>query len=334
MKKSLTAALLACSLVASLSVAPLAAAETMPGKGTTVRPYEGPLPEEKFQQHILYRALEELGYEIATPQEGDWKPMHEAVASGKADFSATHWDPLHHYLIDENGGEAALDHVGSLVEIALQGYLVDKASHNLGIRNLGDLTDPKIAKRFDIDGDGKADLVGCNTGKEWGCERVIEHHLTEYGLRDTVTHTAGDYDSLIQGVIARNKAGKPVLYYAWSPYWVHGELVPNSDVEYLEVPYSSLPDGRTDNTVFSSKNLGFAVNTQRVVANTQFLRDNPAAAALLSVAAIDTNDISAQNYKMSQGENSTADIARHVDAWIFENRTKFDGWLKVAREAQ
>jgi glycine betaine/proline transport system substrate-binding protein len=45
--------------------------------------------------------------------------------------------------------------------------------------------------KFDADGDGKADLAGCIPG--WGCERVIEHELTEYGLRDTVTHNQGEY---------------------------------------------------------------------------------------------------------------------------------------------
>lgn len=334
MKKSIIAMLSAVGLVASAAVAPLAAAQEMPGKGVTVRPFEGPLPQEKFQHKILYRALEELGYTVAAPQSGQYTDMHAAVAAGTADFSAAHWDPLHHHMMDDVGGETVLDHVGSLVEIALQGYLVDKASYDLGIRNLGDLADPKTAKRFDTDGDGKADMVGCNTFKEWGCERVINHHLAEYGLGDTVEHVPGDYDNLIQGVVARYNEGKPIFYYAWSPYWVQGELEAGDEVEYLEVPYSSLPDGRTDNTVFSGKNLGFAVNTQRVVANVQFLNNNPAAAALFEVAAIQTSDISKQNYEMYEGESSESDINRHVDAWIFENRSKFDGWLKVARDAR
>ncbi len=37
---------------------------------------------------------------------------------------------------------------------------------------------------FDTNGNGKANLTGCNAG--WGCEKVIEYQLDAYGLRDTV----------------------------------------------------------------------------------------------------------------------------------------------------
>ena len=100
------------------------------------------------------------------------------------------------------------------------------------MKNLGDLKDPAIAAKFDADGDGKADLAGCVPG--WGCERVIEHQLTEYGLRDTVTHNQGEYNAIIADTIARHANGKPILYYTWTPYWVSGALVPGKDVEWLD----------------------------------------------------------------------------------------------------
>jgi glycine betaine/proline transport system substrate-binding protein len=37
-----------------------------------------------------------------------------------------------------------------------------------------------VAALFDGDGDGKADLIGCNPG--WGCEGAINHHLDAFGL--------------------------------------------------------------------------------------------------------------------------------------------------------
>lgn len=335
MKKLFIAAWLVCGFAAAVAL-PAAAQESsalQPGAGVTVRPFEGPLPEEKFQHQILYRALEALGYTIAEPQQGDYKAMHEAVASGEFDFAAAHWQPLHKEFFDAAGGSAALVAVGRLLENTRQGYVVDKASYDLGIRNLGDLINPKVAERFDMDGDGKADLVGCNNNKNWGCQRIIDHHLYEYGLGDTVSHARGNYDELLWQIIKRYKAGKPVLYYAWEPYWVHGELVLDFDVKHLEVPYSSLPDGQADKTIFNGKNFGFPVSTQRVIVNVGFLNNNPVAAKLLETATLITDDISAQNDKMYKGENRDADIARHVDSWIFENNIKFEGWLKTARAA-
>lgn len=306
-------------------------AQEMPGKGVVVRPVEGTNLEEKFQHQILYRALEELGYEVATPQEVEYQTMHLAVGTGDGDFSAVHWDPLHQAFYDESGGGDKLVRVGALIEGALQGYLVDKASYDAGVTNLGDLKKSDVAKRFDSDGDGKADLAGCVPG--WGCERVIEHQLTEYGLRDTVTHNQGAYSAIIADTIARHNQGESIVYYTWTPYWVSGLLIPGDNVEWLEVPYSSLPDDRKDNTEFDGKNLGFAVNALRVVANKNFLDENPSAKVLFEKASIDINDVSGQNNKIRDGEDSADDIARHVEEWISKNRTAFDSWLEAARKA-
>ena len=303
-----------------------------PGKGVTVRPVEGTNLEEKFQHQVLYRALEDLGYKVAEPEEVGYQAIHLALGTGDGDFTAVHWDPLHLAFYEESGGAAKMTKVGQHIPGALQGYLVDKASYDAGVKNLGDLKNPKIAKRFDADGNGTADLAGCPPG--WGCERVIEHQLTEYDLRDTVTHNQGEYNAVIADTIARLESGKSVVYYTWTPYWVSGVLVPGDDVEWLEVPYRSLPDGRTDDTTFKGKNLGFAVNSVRVVANNKFLVANPAAAKLFEVATIDINDVSAQNSAMRNGEDSLKDITRHVDGWIKNNQAKYNSWLAAARAAK
>ncbi|MBV6635484.1 MAG: glycine betaine/L-proline ABC transporter substrate-binding protein ProX, partial [Mameliella sp.] len=172
---------------------------------------------------------------------------------------------------------------------------------------------------------------GCVPG--WGCERVIEHQLTEYGLRDTVVHNQGSYNAIIADTIARASNGDSILYYTWTPYWVSGALVPGEDVEWLSVPYTSLPDGVEANTEFNGKNLGFAVDSMYILAADSFLEDNPAAAKLFDVAKIDVNDISAQNKKMADGEDSSEDIDAHVDAWIEAHRAVYDGWLEAARAA-
>jgi len=315
----------------ALGLAATALGAAKPGEGVTIRPVEGTNLEEKFQHRILYRALEELGYDIAEPQEVEYQTIHLALGTGDADFTAVHWDPLHQAFFEESGGAAVMTRVGHYIKGALQGYLVDTASHQAGVTNLGQLTEDDIAARFDADGDGTADLAGCVPG--WGCERVIEHHLTEYGLRDTVTHNQGAYNAVIADTIARHEAGEPILYYTWTPYWVSGVLVPGDNVQWLEVPYSSLPDGREADTEFEGKNLGFAVNELRVVATNDFLAENPAAARLFEVAELDINDVSAQNKAMRDGEDSLDDIDRHVAEWIEVNRGTFDGWREAARAA-
>lgn len=318
------------AIMLSLATSPLFA-QDKPGEGVTVRPVIQPAIEEMFQARVVFRALQDLGYTVAEPQEVIAQTAHLAVGTGDADFFTNSWNELHEAFFKEAGGPDKISKVGTLVEGALQGYLVDKKSYDAGVKNLGDLKDPKIAAKFDGDGDGKADLAGCVPG--WGCERVIEHQLTEYGLRDTVTHNQGEYNAIIADTIARQKNGEPVLYYTWTPYWVSGALVPGRDVEWLSVPYSSLPDGAKANTEFDGKNLGFAVDSLRIVARNDFLKANPAAAKLFEVAKISIIDVSAENKLIADGENKSTDIDKHVSDWIGAHQAEYDGWIKTAADA-
>ena len=322
----LTAALFAATMLSSPVLA-----EEKPGEGVTVRPVVQAYAEEYFQARILFRALEDLGYEVAQPEEVVAQTAHLALGTGDADFYTAHWNTLHSKFFEESGGDAVLEKTGNLLAGALQGYLINKSAYDAGVQNLVDLKKPEVAKMFDADGDGLADLAGCVPG--WGCERVIEHQLTEFGLRDTVAHNQGEYNAIIADTIARQANGENILFYTWTPNWVAGVLVPGENVEFLSVPYSSLPDGVKANTEFEGKDLGFAVDSIRVIATDAFLEANPAAAKLFEVASIDINDVSIQNKKISDGEDSSEDIDRHVDEWISANRAAYDGWLVAARDA-
>lgn len=326
MKQLLTAGALALALMAQPVLA-----NDKPGEGVTVRPMLPTQIEEFFQHRILFRALQDLGYTIAQPNEAEYQTIHVAIGSGDADFTAVSWVTLHDSFFQEAGGEKVMSRVGTYIEGALQGYLIDKATYDSGVKDLSQLKDPAVAAKFDADGDGKADLAGCIPG--WGCERVIEHALTEYKLRDTVTHNQGAYQAMMADTIARFENGKPVFYYTWTPYWVSGVLVPGKDVEWLSVPYTSLPDGAKANTEFDGKNLGFAVDNIVVVARNDFLAANPAAKKLFEVAKLDINDISAENKLIQDGQKSSADIDKHVNDWIKGHQDLYDGWLKAARDA-
>lgn len=308
------------------------AAQEQPGKGVKVQPIKSSIAEEMFQTLIVSRGLTQLGYDVAPVKEIEYATGFLAIANGDATFLATNWVPLHDDFYKNAGGDAKLYRKGTYVTNSAQGYLIDKKTaqeHN--ITNIDQLKDPKIAKLFDTNGDGKADLTGCNPG--WGCELAIEHQLDAYKLRGTVTHNQGSYSALIADTIARFKQGQPVLYYTWTPYWVSAVLRPGRDVVWLEVPFSSLPgeQGKLDTKLPNGKNYGFPVNTQHIVANKVFAEKNPAAAKLFEVMKVPVADINAQNLRMLDGQNKAADIDRHVDGWIKAHQKLFDGWLAQAR---
>jgi glycine betaine/proline transport system substrate-binding protein len=306
----------------------------LPGKGKSVQPCYNGIAEEYFQLLIVNKGLEKLGYKVKKALELEITAMHVAVAQGDADYNANSWIPLHDAFYEKVGGAAKVTRVGTLVEGAVQGYLIDKkTADKYNIETINQFTDPEIAKLFDVDGDGKADLTGCNPG--WGCERIIEHHLDAYGLRDTVRHNQGSYFALIADTISRYKAGKPILYYTWSPQWVGGVLVPGKDVKWLTVEYTALPEEQkgANTKLPDGRNVGFSVNSIHIFANNQFLAENPAAERFFELVKIPIEDIGLQNFKMRQGEKRARDINRHADEWIMANQAQFDGWIQEAIKA-
>lgn len=306
----------------------------LPGEGVSVTPAYGVIIEEYFQFKILEKGLAELGYTINDPAMLDITTAIVAVGSGDADFYGNFWQPLQNAFYEQAGGDEKLELVGNITGGALQGYHIDKKTADAyNITYITQLKDPEIAQLFDSDGDGKADLVGCPPG--WGCQKDIEHHMDAYGLRDTVTHKQGAYFAMMADVLTRFNNGEPILYYTWTPLWVSQILRPGHEVQWLEVHYTDLPEGEesAETHLPDGRNVGFAINKMRVLANQEFIEANPAAKKFFELVEIPIADINAENYLIYQGEDSMEEIDQHADDWITENQETFDSWIAVALEA-
>ncbi|WP_245879890.1 glycine betaine/L-proline ABC transporter substrate-binding protein ProX [Vibrio gangliei] len=309
-------------------------ADTLPGEGVTVQPVQSTIAEETFQTLLVNKALEKLGYDVKPIQNVDYNVAYTSIANGDATFLASNWEPLHTDKYKQAGGDAKFYREGTYSTGAAQGYLIDKkTADKYGITNIEQLKDPKLAKLFDSNDNGKADLTGCNPG--WGCEAVINHQLKDFGLEDSIDNNQGSYAAIIADTISSYKSGKPVLYYTWTPYWVSGVLVPGKDVVWLEVPHSSLPGERSgiDTTLPNGKNYGFQMNSIHIVANKKFAEENPAAAKLFAVMKLNINDISAENLMMRNGQNKAADIEAHANGWIKAHQDLFNSWIEQAKAA-
>lgn len=301
-----------------------------------VIPFHSPIAEESFQTILVNRALAALGHEIDPINEVDYAIAYQSIAQPtQADtirFMAVNWAPLHENMYQKAGGDTVFYRKGHYVTGCAQGYLIDKkTAEKYNIRYINDLKKPEIAKLFDNDGDGKANLAGCTPG--WGCEAVIEHQLDAYQLRDTIEHDQGQYAAIISQTIGQFERGEPVLYYTWTPYWVSGIMKPGQDVVWLEVTHSAHPVTK-DTSLSNGQNYGFNVNSMRIVANASVADQHPEVAKLFEVMSLSVNDVSAQNSLVRDGQNSLEDINRHVDLWIKAHQTQFDHWIKQAKAAQ
>lgn len=328
-------AIFATAFATLVTTSSLAFAAELPGKGIQVQPIQSTIAEETFQTLLVSRALEKLGYTVSKPSEVDYNVGYTSIASGDGTFTAVNWKPLHDDMYAAAGGDKAFYRQGVLVSGAAQGYLIDKkTADKYKITNLEQLKDPEIAKLFSRNGEGKAELTGCAPG--WGCEAVLNHQNTAYGLENTVNVNHGNYSAMMADTIARFKEGKPIFYYTWTPYWISDVLKPGKDVVWLQVPFSSLPGVQKDidTKLPNGANYGFPVNTMHIVANKQWAEKNPQAAKLFAVMKLPLADINAQNAMMHSGKSSEADINNHVDGWIKAHQAEFDGWVNEALAAK
>lgn len=324
--------------------APEGAAEERPGEGVTVVAARPNWDTSFFDTEVVVKLLEELGYEVTPPEDKELAPevFYPALARGEVDFWAEGWFPLHDPFFEEEvpgvGTVAdAVSPVGMMVHAgALQGYLVDMASaEEHGVTSLSQIAeDPDLAAVYDRDGDGKADLIGCNEG--WGCAVAIDELIEREGWEDAIEHVQGEYSALMVDTIARIERGEPALYYTWTPNWTVGALVPGQDVVWIEAPSPPGEDTAVSGVagcVADPCEMGFIPNDLRIVANNDFLAENPAAAKLFELIEIPVEDINAQNLRMNEGENTQEDIERHAEEWIAAHRDLVDGWLEEARAA-
>ncbi|NET40901.1 glycine betaine/L-proline ABC transporter substrate-binding protein ProX [Okeania sp. SIO2B3] len=303
----------------------------------TIRSANSTWIQELFQTEVVNIGLEKLGYKIERPKQIEYPAIYISLANGDLEYSTVYYEPQHNEFFENAGGSEKLEKVGKLTPDGIQRYEIDKkTADKYNINNLQQLKDPEIAKLFDSDGDGKANLVGCNPG--WSCEVVINHHLKAYELEDTVEHNQGQYEILLADAMTRYQEGKPILYYAYEPHWISTVLKPNEDVVSLEVPFTSLPASMGNlsekDTSPNGKNLGFPLLQQRIVANQKFLESNPVAKRWFELVEIPIVDMNAESLRIKEGEDTPEDILRHAQEWVKNNQQKYDGWLEIATKVQ
>ncbi|MGE4195334.1 MAG: glycine betaine/L-proline ABC transporter substrate-binding protein ProX [Pseudodesulfovibrio sp.] len=315
-----------------------------PGEGVTVQPARATWNTGFFQEALVSKGLQELGYEVKSPRDLQNPIFYKSVTLGDVDYWTNGWFPMHNAQLPKNFDEKARK-IGFVAKAGgMQGYLVSKRDvEKYNIKSLEDFKRDDVKKAFDSNGDGKADLTACPPG--WGCEQVIAHHMEVYGLSDHINLIKASYEAGMASALGAYKSGKPVFFYTWTPNWTVFKFKPGKDVMWINVPEINPTEAQAPNkdrmtvsgvegAVSDPLKAGFVVSDIRTVANKKFLEKNPAAAKFLELFTLSLNDISEQNTRMSEGEKSDKDIAKHADEWIAKNKATWDGWIKAAREAQ
>jgi len=314
-----------------------------PGEGVTVEPARATWNTGFFQEALVRRALEELGYEVKKPKDLQNPIFYKSVALGDVDYWTNGWFPNHDSQLPKGFYDDAGVYGYVVKSGGLQGYLVSKRDvEKYDIKSLDDFKRDEVKKAFDRNGDGKADLTACPPG--WGCENVITHHMKVYDLDDHINPVKASYEAGMAAAMASYKDGDPLFFYTWAPNWTIFKLKPGKDVMWINVPKIMPKDTQApavdrmtvsgiEGAVTDPLKAGFVVSDIRVVANKKFIEANPAAKRFFEVFTLPLEDINEQNTRMNAGEKSQKDIEGHVDEWIEANTDTWNGWIEEAQKA-
>ena len=317
----------------------------LPGEGVAVTMARGNWIETNFQNFVVQLLLEELGYEVSAPEEIAPATFYPAVAQGDYDLWASSW-PLNHTPLlqgeSPDGGTFGdkAGYIGTMMASgALQGLLVDIPSvEQFSFTTLGELLDnPDAVAHFDSDGDGKADINGCDDG--WGCQKVINDTLANNGWDDRAAQISATHSALFVESQASYTAGGPVLQYVWTPTAFVGKLVPGRDVLWLSIEPDQALEGQDgmsavgDACTKAPCTTMFTPSDIVVAANKDFLAANPAAASLLENFELDALAVAVQAVAIDAGADSEAEIKSAAAEWIANNRDRIDPWIEAALAA-
>ncbi len=341
--KKLLWVLLFAGICLSLGITPASADDMKPGKGITLKPARATWNTGFFQEALVRRGLEEMGYKVKAPKDLANPIFYKSVALGDVDYWTNGWFPNHDSQLPKDFYNKA-EVLGYVVKAGgLQGYLVSKdAVEKYNIKSLDDFKRPEVMEAFDKNGDGKADLTACPAG--WGCENVIAWHMKTYGLDDYINPVKASYEAGMASALGDFKSGTPIFFYTWAPNWTIFKLKPGKDVMWINVPKIVPKDSQkagvermtvsgVQGAVSDPVKLGFVVSDIRIVANKKFLAKNPAVKKFFELFTLPLEDINAQNTRMNEGEKSQKDIVKHAEEWISKNKATWDGWLAEARKA-
>ncbi len=177
----LTLAAICAVLIASSAMA----MDMKPGKGVTLKPARATWNTGFFQEALVRRGLEELGYTVKKPKDLQNPIAYKSIYLGDIDYWCNGNFPLHDAQLPKNFEKKGVILDPIIKAGGMQGYLVSKKEvEKFGIKSLDDFKRPEVKKAFDLNGDGKADLTACPPG--WGCEKVIARHMEVYDLADHI----------------------------------------------------------------------------------------------------------------------------------------------------
>jgi Ca-activated chloride channel family protein len=255
---------------------------------------------------------ENLGYSVQIADLKTIPAAFESVASGRADIFTSAWFPGRDATFDKHPNLLKLGQAyGGKAKDAFEGWMVSNdiaKSYNLS--HVGDLRNRGVTKAFDVDGNGKGNLIGCPD--TWVCAKRNPEILADYGLSGLYEiEEVNSEKQLLNKIGERFRQSKPALFYMYLPVGFPGEVPITDRAIWLKGTEAYL-------------RLAF----DRNIVRGDLIVSHPAVAKILSEYKIAGADIGRSMGQISSKGDKPKFLTKLARDWIDGHRAEVDSWLK------
>lgn len=284
-------------------------------------------PSVQATAHILKVAIEnKLGLTVEL-KNGSNKAVFDAMDAGTIHVHPEAWLPNLDHLKRQYVDAKKSIKMNPSGAVGTQAMCVTKGTaERTGIVELKELRNPEMAKKFDLDGDGKGDVwIGA---EGWGSTPIERIRARSYGYDDTMTLRAMAEDTALAEVDDAVKQSKDIVFFCYTPHHMFSvnELVILKEPAYDATKWIIVQPSPTPGWLEkSSADVAWENASLNVSYATSLEKDQPKAAAMLAKVTLTTETLSAMTFALSVEKQDPAEFAAK---WVEENAQTVDSWFQ------
>ncbi len=284
-------------------------------------------PSVQATAHVLKIALENsLGLEVEL-KDGSNKAVFDAMDAGTMHVHPEAWLPNLDHLRRKFVVAKKTIKMHPSGATGTQAMCVTKGTADrTGIKELKELRNPEMAKKFDSDSDGKGEVwIGADG---WGSTPIEQVRARSYGYDATMTLKIMEESDALAEVDAAVKAKKDIVFFCYTPHHIFAshDLVVLEEPAYDAKNWIIVPPSDTPGWLEKSSaavawdtaqlNVSYAVSLEKT---------QPKAAAMLSKVSLSTDTLTAMTYALAVEKQDPATFAAK---WVEQNKAIVDGWFE------
>ncbi|QCY09530.1 glycine betaine ABC transporter substrate-binding protein [Pseudomonas sp. MPC6] len=283
-------------------------------------------PTAAATSYILKVVMEEeLGLNVEM-QNGTNSVIFEGMDRGSIDVHPEVWLPNQQNLSDKYvKGRGTVKQSPNGI-LATQGMCVTKAiSEKYNIKNVSDLTDPKIARLFDRNGDGLGEMwIGEPSAASGPVERV---RAKSYGYDQTFTLQEVDVALHLAALDASVKSNTPYVFFCYAPQHLFTlyELVKLKEPPHNPSTWHVLQPSEDPEWLAKSNADSAWPDAYLYLHYAKSLEGRqPVATAFLRRFKLSSEQLNSISYAMAVDK---LDPASFAESWVKENPNVVQSWL-------